>query len=47
MKLTDNIYIYNEDVIQLYDTWKSPTVIISDGPYGIGGFRVILLLMMF
>ena len=38
MKLTDNIYIYNEDVIQLYDTWKSPTVIISDGPYGIGGF---------
>ena len=38
MKLTDNIYKYNEDVIQLYDTWKSPTVIISDGPYGIGGF---------
>lgn len=32
------IEIYNEDVLNLYDSWSSPVTIISDGPYGIGGF---------
>lgn len=26
------------DFLDCYKTWKSPTVIISDGPYGIGGY---------
>ncbi|SNR40490.1 DNA methyltransferase [Flavobacterium sp. ov086] len=33
-----NIKIYNEDVINLYDEWEKPVVIMSDGPYGIGGY---------
>ena len=38
MEIKENIHIENNDVINLYDSWKSPTVIISDGPYGIGGY---------
>lgn len=30
--------IYNHDVRELYDVWESPTVIISDGGYGISKF---------
>lgn len=30
--------IYNLDSISCYQTWDAPVVIISDGPYGIGGF---------
>jgi DNA modification methylase len=26
------------DFLKVYESWSSPTVIISDGPYGIGGF---------
>lgn len=33
------IKLYNADVINLYKSWDSPVVIISDGPYGISGFR--------
>lgn len=35
---THSIDLFNDDVSNLYDTWDSPTVIISDGPYGVGGF---------
>lgn len=27
------------DSLALYDTWESPTVIISDGPYGVNGYK--------
>jgi len=33
-----NIHIFNGNSLDLYDQWESPTVIISDGPYGIKGF---------
>lgn len=26
------------DFLKVYDSWDSPTVIISDGPYGVGGY---------
>lgn len=32
------VAIYNADVLTLYDEWKSPVVIISDGPYGVSSF---------
>ncbi len=40
---TDNykngkIKIQHGDAMDFYDLWESPVVIISDGPYGIGGF---------
>lgn len=34
-----SIQIFNDDALSLYDSWKSPIVIISDGPYGVGGFE--------
>lgn len=37
------INLYCGDALKLYDKWKSPTVIISDGPYGINGFPGDLL----
>jgi len=33
------VSIYNGDVLELYDEWESPTVIISDGPYGLNAFH--------
>jgi site-specific DNA-methyltransferase (adenine-specific) len=35
---THTSQIFYADVIHLYDTWASPTVIVSDGPYGVKGF---------
>ena len=32
------IHLFHGDSIELYDTWESPTVIVSDGPYGVNGF---------
>jgi site-specific DNA-methyltransferase (adenine-specific) len=32
------IVMHNDNVTDLYDKWKTPIIIISDGPYGIGGF---------
>lgn len=32
------IQVFNDDVTNLYGAWASPIVIISDGPYGVGGF---------
>lgn len=33
-----NIAITNADSLDMYDDWGPPVIIISDGPYGIGGF---------
>lgn len=32
------VSVYNGDALQAYDQWLPPTVIISDGPYGLGKF---------
>jgi site-specific DNA-methyltransferase (adenine-specific) len=34
----DGVSIFHADVLDLYDWWESPVVIISDGPYGVAGF---------
>jgi len=34
-----DVTIYNQDVLALYDQWKTPNVIVSDGGYGVSGFR--------
>ena len=31
-------YLYRGDVMDLYDEWPTPTVIVSDGPYGLGSY---------
>ena len=33
-----HISLYNDDVLNLYKKWASPTVIISDGPYGLNSY---------
>ncbi|MBI5402473.1 MAG: site-specific DNA-methyltransferase [Ignavibacteriae bacterium] len=33
------IHLINDDVLNQYDKWENPVVIISDGPYGIGGYK--------
>ena len=33
-----NISIFHGDAIDCYQKWPAPTVIISDGPYGLGSF---------
>ena len=33
-----DIHLFCGDSLELYDKWASPTVIISDGPYGVCGF---------
>lgn len=35
----DGAVIYLGDSLQLYKQWPSPTVIISDGPYGLGSYK--------
>lgn len=34
----DEVSIYNADVLELYNKWETPVVIVSDGAYGISGF---------
>lgn len=34
----DGVVIIKGDSLQLYEKWDSPTIIISDGPYGLGSF---------
>lgn len=36
---THSIEIAHDDSMNLYDKWNSPIVIISDGPYGVKGFK--------
>lgn len=33
-----NIHLFCGDALELYKNWEAPTVIISDGPYGVNGF---------
>lgn len=33
-----NIHLFCGDALELYESWEAPTVIISDGPYGVNGF---------
>ena len=35
----DGVIIYAGDSLNLYSKWESPVVIISDGPYGVSGYR--------
>lgn len=35
----NNIVFYNDDALNLYDLWETPVVIVSDGPYGVSGFK--------
>ena len=37
--MVNNIYFFLGDALNYYDNWASPTVIISDGPYGINGYK--------
>ena len=39
----ENIHLFCGDSINFYETWKTPTVIVSDGPYGVNGFPGDLL----
>ena len=34
-----DVMLFNQDVLELYDRWKVPDVIVSDGGYGISGFK--------
>lgn len=34
----DGVSIFNNDAMNLYDSWEEPIVIISDGAYGLKGF---------
>jgi len=34
-----DVTLYNADVLEMYPVWSSPTVIISDGAYGLGLFE--------
>lgn len=43
INLNKNIHLVCDDAINVYDKWKSPTIIISDGPYGINGYPGDLL----
>lgn len=35
----NKIFLFDEDSILNYENWAVPTVIVSDGPYGVNGFR--------
>lgn len=34
----DEVSLYRADSLHCYDEWEPPVVIISDGPYGLGGY---------
>jgi site-specific DNA-methyltransferase (adenine-specific) len=35
----NGVSLYNDNVLSLYDQWIAPSLIISDGGYGVSGFR--------
>ncbi len=35
----NDVAIHNDDVLNLYRRWPSPTVIVSDGPYGLDSYK--------
>ena len=38
-KFDNNIQITHANVLEIYDSWPSPIAIVSDGPYGVNGFK--------
>jgi hypothetical protein len=39
--IVDNLHtigLFHDDALNLYDTWDTPIVIVSDGAYGVDGF---------
>jgi len=36
---TKNVFLFNDNVENKYYSWESPNIIISDGAYGISGFK--------
>lgn len=38
LKPHDNVFFHIGDVQKLYAKWPTPTAIVSDGPYGVGGY---------
>ena len=34
----DDVFLFNGDAIDIYEQWPNPTVIVSDGPYGLKSF---------
>lgn len=42
-KIFGNLHLYCADSMDVYNEWEEPTIIISDGPYGINGFPGDLL----
>lgn len=39
----ENVHLFCGDSINFYENWQTPTVIVSDGPYGVNGFPGDLL----
>ena len=37
-KHQNKIAIYHGDALDFYQSWRTPTVIVSDGPYGVKGY---------
>ena len=35
----DNIFLFCDDAVNPYRNWKTPTMIMCDGPYGVNGFK--------
>ena len=34
----NNVHLYCDNAINLYEKWESPTMIMCDGPYGVNGY---------
>jgi site-specific DNA-methyltransferase (adenine-specific) len=43
ISIENSLFFANGDVIDEYYKWESPTVIVSDGPYGVNGYKGDLL----
>ncbi|WP_295727745.1 DNA methyltransferase [uncultured Muribaculum sp.] len=39
LNINSSIHLFQGDSIDFYDRWEVPTVIVSDGPYGINGYK--------
>lgn len=39
LKLKSSIHLFQGDSMDFYDCWDTPIVIVSDGPYGINGYK--------
>ena len=39
LKIDSSIHLFQGDALKFYEQWASPIVIVSDGPYGINGYK--------